>query len=55
MHNLGYRVRGSDLAESANVKRLKALGIPIVIGHFPGNVKDAKAVVVSSAIKKNNP
>jgi UDP-N-acetylmuramate--alanine ligase len=55
MHNLGYQVRGSDLAESANVKRLKALGIPVVIGHAAKNVKDAKAVVVSSAVKKNNP
>jgi len=55
MHNLGYAVRGSDIAESGNVKRLKALGIPVVIGHAAKNVKDAKALVVSSAIKKGNP
>ena len=32
MHNLGYKVQGSDLADSANVKRLKALGIKVFIG-----------------------
>ncbi len=54
MHNLGYKVRGSDIAESANVKRLKGLGIPISIGHSPDNLKDAHAVVYSSAVKAGN-
>jgi UDP-N-acetylmuramate--alanine ligase len=45
MHNLGYKVQGSDAAESANVKRLRSLGITIHVGHNPGNLKDAHAVV----------
>ena len=55
MHNLGYKVHGSDLAENANVKRLKALGIPVAIGHSADNLKDAHAVVYSSAVKAGNP
>ena len=54
MHNLGYKVQGSDLADSANVKRLRTLGIPVVIGHGPDNLKDAHAVVYSSAVKAGN-
>jgi UDP-N-acetylmuramate--alanine ligase len=55
MHNLGYKVQGSDLADSANVKRLKALGIQVFIGQKAENVKDAQVVVVSSAIRADNP
>ena len=55
MHSLGYKVRGSDLADSANVKRLRALGIPVAIGHGADNLKDAHAVVYSSAVKPGNP
>jgi UDP-N-acetylmuramate--alanine ligase len=54
MHNLGYRVRGSDAVDSANVKRLRAQGIPIVIGHSPDNLEDAVVVVYSSAVKAGN-
>jgi len=54
MHNLGYKVRGSDTSESANVKRLRKLGIPVVVGHSADNVLDAYAVVYSSAIKPDN-
>jgi UDP-N-acetylmuramate--alanine ligase len=54
MHNLGYKVRGSDLAESANVKRLKSMGIPVTIGHDADNLGDAHAVVYSSAVKPGN-
>ncbi|MGF1475020.1 MAG: UDP-N-acetylmuramate--L-alanine ligase [Geminicoccaceae bacterium] len=53
--NQGYQVQGSDLADSANVKRLRDLGIKIAIGHVGGNLGDARAVVVSSAIKPDNP
>ncbi len=53
--NLGYKVRGSDLAESANVKRLAAKGIKIAIGHDAKNVEGAAVVVVSSAVKRDNP
>ncbi|MFQ5953906.1 MAG: UDP-N-acetylmuramate--L-alanine ligase, partial [Kiloniellales bacterium] len=54
LHNLGYRVQGSDLAENSNVKRLKSLGVPIEIGHRAGNVGQAQVVVVSSAVKDDN-
>ncbi len=55
MHNLGYRVQGSDVAESPNIGRLRGLGIPVVIGHAAENVRGAGVVVVSSAIRSDNP
>jgi UDP-N-acetylmuramate--alanine ligase len=55
LHNLGYSVRGSDLSESANVQRLRALGIEIEIGHKAENLGEAQVVVVSSAVKPDNP
>ncbi len=55
LHNLGYKVQGSDLAEGANVKRLRSLGVAVAIGHSAGNLGDAQAVVVSSAVKPDNP
>jgi UDP-N-acetylmuramate--alanine ligase len=53
--NLGYTVTGSDLAENPAVRRLRQLGVKIVIGHAAGNVAQADAVVVSSAVKADNP
>jgi len=53
--NLGYTVQGSDQAESANVKRLREKGVKIAIGHAAGNLDGAQVVVVSSAIKHDNP
>ena len=53
--NLGYTVRGSDVAESANVKRLRENGIAVAVGHAAKNVEGAHVVVVSSAIKRDNP
>ena len=55
LHNLGYQVQGSDIAESANVKRLRELGIQVHIGHAAENVAGAKVVVISSAVKADNP
>jgi len=55
LHNLGYRVQGSDVAANANVRRLKGLGIEIAIGHAGENIGDAAVVVVSTAIKPDNP
>jgi len=55
MMNLGYTVQGSDEAESANVKRLRAKGVQIAIGHASENLAGAQVVVVSSAIKPDNP
>ena len=53
--NLGYNVSGSDLSENAAVRRLRQLGIRIVIGHKSDNVEAADAVVISSAVKPDNP
>lgn len=55
MVNLGYRVQGSDLSENANVQRLRAAGVDISIGHDAANLGEARVVVVSSAIKRDNP
>lgn len=54
MHNLGYSVQGSDIADSSNVKRLREMGIPVMVGHSPDNVEHAGVVVVSSAIDTKN-
>ena len=54
LHNLGYAVQGSDLSESANVRRLAALGIPVAIGHRENNLGDAQVVVISSAVGPDN-
>jgi UDP-N-acetylmuramate--alanine ligase len=53
--NLGYKVQGSDAAENANVKRLREKGATISVGHAPNNLGDAEVVVVSTAIKRDNP
>ena len=55
MHNLGYDVRGSDVAEGANIQRLRDKGIPVDIGHAPEHVDGAEAVIISTAIKRDNP
>jgi len=53
--NLGYSVTGSDVADSANVKRLRDKGVRVAIGHKAENIDGADVVVVSSAIKRENP
>ncbi|HWJ87909.1 MAG TPA: Mur ligase domain-containing protein, partial [Pelagibacterium sp.] len=55
LYTQGYSVRGSDAAMNANVKRLQDMGIPVAIGQTAENIGDAAVVVVSSAIKKDNP
>ena len=60
LHNLGYKVQGSDAVASANTKRLQDKGIQIMVGHHAGNLMNDKgempaAVVVSTAIKGDNP
>jgi UDP-N-acetylmuramate--alanine ligase len=55
LHNLGYKVQGSDQAENANVRRLAGLGVATMVGHRPENLGDASVVVVSSAVKAENP
>ncbi len=54
MHNLGYSVQGSDVAEGPSVERLRARGIPIAIGHSAQNLGEAAVVVVSTAVKRDN-
>src|ERR1700721_2632001 len=53
--NLGYTVQGSDVADSANVKRLRDKGIAVAIGHRAENLDGADVLVVSSAIRRDNP
>ena len=53
--NLGYQVSGSDLSDSATLRRLASLGIVTHVGHEAGNVKGADAVVTSTAVKADNP
>ena len=55
LHEMGYQVQGSDIAESANVVRLTEKKIPVSIGHDAGNITDASIVVISTAIKADNP
>ena len=55
LHNLGYQVRGSDISESYVTKRLRDLKIPVEIGHRPEHLADAEVVVISSAVKPDNP
>jgi len=53
--NLGYRVSGSDLAESDTTNRLQKLGAEVYAGHRAENLKEADVVVTSSAVRKDNP
>ncbi len=55
LHNQGFRVQGSDLAENANVHRLRGLGIKVFIGQDAANIIDADVVSISSAVKEDNP
>jgi UDP-N-acetylmuramate--alanine ligase len=53
--NLGYTVQGSDASDSANVKRLRDRGASVAIGHSAENLGKAEVVVVSTAIRRDNP
>jgi UDP-N-acetylmuramate--alanine ligase len=55
MHNLGYSVQGSDIAESPSVERLRARGITVHVGHRAENVKGVAVVVTSTAVRRSNP
>ena len=55
LHNLGYAVTGSDKSDSATTRRLTSLGIQIHKSHDPANVESADVLVVSSAIRADNP
>lgn len=55
MHNLGYTVQGSDIAEGYVVEGLRQRGIKVMIGHAAENVGDAAVIVTSTAVKRDNP
>lgn len=55
LHNLGYQVQGSDASDNANVRRLAEKGIRTFVGHAAANIGEAEVVVVSTAIKRDNP
>ena len=55
LHDMGYKVQGSDIADNANVRRLRGKGIDIVFGQKRANVADAAIVVISTAIAGDNP
>jgi UDP-N-acetylmuramate--alanine ligase len=55
LHAKGYTVQGSDQKDSANVRRLRAKGIRVFVGHDPVNLVGAKYIVISTAVKAGNP
>ncbi|MGI4954322.1 MAG: UDP-N-acetylmuramate--L-alanine ligase [Janthinobacterium lividum] len=55
LHTLGYAVQGSDISDSANVRRLREAGIPVAIGHDGSFVANAQVVVTSTAVRADNP
>lgn len=55
MHNLGYCVQGSDIAEGPSVERLRGRGIAVMIGHEPENIAGVAVVVTSTAVRRTNP
>ena len=55
LHNLGYQVSGSDLADSATLQRLQGLGIQAFVGHDAAHVQGVDAVVTSTAVQADNP
>lgn len=54
LHNMGFQISGSDISENEAVRRLQAQGIRVAIGHAPGNIGGAEALVYSSAITEDN-
>ena len=55
LHTRGYPVRGSDLKDGPNLKRLRDMGVPCAVGHDPAHIDGARFVVVSTAVKPENP
>jgi UDP-N-acetylmuramate--alanine ligase len=55
MATLNYKVQGSDISDNYNVARLRKHGIDVKIGHVAANIGDAQVVVISSAVKPDNP
>lgn len=55
LHNEGYQISGSDLADNAATRHLRAIGVHICSGHSAENITGADVVVTSTAVKKDNP
>jgi UDP-N-acetylmuramate--alanine ligase len=55
LFTLGYSVQGSDIADNGNVRRLRDAGIHVAVGHDAANLGSAQVVVVSTAVKPDNP
>ncbi|MFN3571663.1 MAG: UDP-N-acetylmuramate--L-alanine ligase, partial [Polaromonas sp.] len=55
LHNLGYVISGSDLSDSATLRRLASLGIKTFVGHATDNLANVDAVVTSTAVQADNP
>ena len=55
LHNQGFTVQGSDVADSPNVQRLREIGMKVTVGHSADNIGSAQVVVVSTAVSKDNP
>lgn len=53
--NLGFAISGSDLADNATTRRLAGIGIRVAVGHAAANIAGADAVVVSTAVREDNP
>lgn len=54
LHNMGFDISGSDIAEGAAVKRFQKMGVPVFIGHRAENLTDAETLVYSSAVRSDN-
>ena len=55
MQGMGFKIQGSDISTNKNTERLKKHKIKIILGHSKKNINKATILVISSAIKKNNP
>src|SRR3546814_8234641 len=55
MHNLGYQVQGTDIADGYVVEGIRKRGIKVALGHAASNVDGAAVVVTSTAVKRGNP
>ena len=55
LHSEGFELSGSDNSESDTLERIKALGIPVYMGHRPENIEGAELVVYTAAVKQDNP
>jgi len=55
MKDLGFKVQGSDISNNKNIERVKQKKIKVFIGHKKQNIEKSTILVISSAIKKNNP